>query len=596
VLGRNGDITVSPQLDRFRFGSHVVAQGFDLKNWITQHKLPVVQEAPWDVAGRKFILNPCPFDPKHKNKSAYILQFRNGGIAAGCLHSSCSGKRWADLYAMFSNGESGVPNVVGGTRSQTETLLHLADDWELFHTPQREAYASVPIGNHCENYRIASTAVRHLLQYSFFQTQNKPVRPAAVQEAIALLEGKAHFEGQQHTVYQRVAEYEGSIYLDLADAERQTVKITGGRWRLISNPPVKFRRPPGMGALPVPVSGGSLKGLRPFVNLATHDHWKMFIGCLLGALHPAGPYPVACLHGVQGSAKTTACAVFRALIDPVEVGGNYHNGLRAAPRDVHDLVISAENNWLIALDNLSYIPTWLSDAFCRLSTGGAFGTRKLYSDDEEVLFSGRRPVLLNGIEELATRSDLLDRAVIICCPEISEEKRRSEREFWREFESVRPRILGALLDAVAAAQRDIDKVELRKIPRMADFVRWVTAAEKCLPWKKKFIDAYKRNRSQAHALALEASPIAPLIRRLVRAKPWKGTATKLLLKLRNLGPDVREQQSFPKSPRVLSGILRRLAPNLGNVGICVKFGKNNKRWIEISASTKTRKQDVNSKA
>ena len=95
----------------------------------------------------------------------------------------------------------------------------------------------------------------------------------------------------------------------------------------------------------------------------------------------------------------------------------------------------------------------MSDALCRLATGGGFSTRRLYSDDEEVVFDAKRPILLTGIEEVATRSDLLDRAIQVFLPPIAENQRRDEASFRDEFNQDRPLILGALLGAVRTAFR-----------------------------------------------------------------------------------------------------------------------------------------------
>jgi hypothetical protein len=115
-----------------------------------------------------------------------------------------------------------------------------------------------------------------------------------------------------------------------------------------------------------------------------------------------------------------------------------------SPRDERDLAIAANNGWMVAYDNLSGLPVWLSDALCRLSTGGGFSTRTLYSNDEETIFDSKRPVILTGIDQIASRHDLLDRAVVTTLPVIPDDKRRSEAKFWAEFEEARPRILGAL--------------------------------------------------------------------------------------------------------------------------------------------------------
>ena len=123
--------------------------------------------------------------------------------------------------------------------------------------------------------------------------------------------------------------------------------------------------------------------------------------------------------------------------------------MRALPREDRDLFIAASNGHVLAFDNVSGLPAWISDTLCRLATGGGFAVRQLYSDQDEVLFDAARPVILNGIEDIVTRPDLADRAVFLTLEPIPEERRRPEQELWAAFEAERPRILGVLLDAVA---------------------------------------------------------------------------------------------------------------------------------------------------
>jgi hypothetical protein len=140
-------------------------------------------------------------------------------------------------------------------------------------------------------------------------------------------------------------------------------------------------------------------------------------------------------------------------------------------------MIAANNGYVLAFDNLSGLPHWLSDALCRLATGGSFAVRQLYTDDEERLFEAARPILLNGIEEVVSRPDLGDRAIFLTLPPIGEAQRRPESELWREFQIARPSILGGLLDAMVQRMRGIGRVELEQLPRMADFAVWATACE-----------------------------------------------------------------------------------------------------------------------
>jgi hypothetical protein len=125
--------------------------------------------------------------------------------------------------------------------------------------------------------------------------------------------------------------------------------------------------------LPYPREGGSITSLRGFVNVANDDDWALLLAWLVAAFRPHGPYPVLVLHGEQGSAKSTVARVLRALVDPGTAS------LRSEPRDARDLIISATNGWCVALDNLSHLPVWLSDAICSLATGGGFGTRELFT-------------------------------------------------------------------------------------------------------------------------------------------------------------------------------------------------------------------------
>jgi hypothetical protein len=143
--------------------------------------------------------------------------------------------------------------------------------------------------------------------------------------------------------------------------------------------------------------------------------------------------------------------------------------VRALPRNERELFIAAGNAHVLAFDNLSGLPPWLSDTLCRLTSGGAFSTRRLFTDQDEILFAAARPVILNGIEDIITRADLADRAILLTLAAISERQRRPEKTLWREFELARPRILRALLDAAAHGLHVLPHVRLHRFPRMADF-------------------------------------------------------------------------------------------------------------------------------
>jgi hypothetical protein len=237
---------------------------------------------------------------------------------------------------------------------------------------------------------------------------------------------------------------------------------------------------------------------------------------------------------------------------------------------------AASHSHVLAFDNLSGLPPWLSDTLCRLTSGGAFSTRRLYTDQDEILFAAARPIILNGIEDIITRPDLADRAILLLLAPIVEQQRRPENALWREFELVRPYILGALLDAAAHGLRMLPQVRLKRLPRMADFALWATACESAFGPAGIFQAAYSNNRRDAIENIIDAEPVATCVRELMSDRTqWRGSASDLL----QLGAN---RSGWPKSPRALAGRLRRAQSFLRALGIEIVFGtqgrKSRRSW------------------
>ena len=166
--------------------------------------------------------------------------------------------------------------------------------------------------------------------------------------------------------------------------------------------------------------------------------------------------------------------------------------LSGNPKDKADLITEANNNWVVALDNLSYLSADISDALCRLSTGGGIKARKLYTDIEEMSVNIQRPVILNSINEIVLRGDLIERCIFIELPVVEDSKRKSEREFWNRFEQVRPKIFGALVNALSVALKNLSTTKLERLPRMADFALLATSVECAFGWQDgDFMHAYQ---------------------------------------------------------------------------------------------------------
>jgi hypothetical protein len=455
---------------------------------------------------------------------------------------------------------------------------------ELFHTAMGAAFADVAVNGRRETWPIRSNAFRAWLRRCHYEATGTALDAGAIRSRLDLLEARALFDSPERPVHVRVAEHAGHIYLDLADKHWRAVEIGPDGWRVIGSPPVRFRRPAGMLPIHAPERGGSVEALASFLNLQNRNDFVLIVSWLLAALRFGGPYPLLVISGEQGSAKTVLSKLLKALVDPNTAP------VRALAREERELMITANNGHLLAFDNLSGLPIWLSDAFCRLASGGSFAVRQLYTDDEEVLFQAARPVLLNGIEDVISRPDLADRAIFLTLPPIGDAQRRSEVELWREFQIAQPRILGALLDAVAHGLQSMtgSGCHPRGLPRMADFALWAASCETAFWPAGTFARAYAVNRRAAIESVIDNDPVAARVREiLVHQQTWTGTAAELLRCGLECPRDAHygNRTGWPRSPRALAGRLRRVQPSLRSLGIDIVFnrqGREGARIISIS--------------
>lgn len=517
---------------------------------------------------------------KKNNRAAFE------GLRAQLKRVGCRVKELDEAIAL----ESGNASCASGRGpTQADILVDLAQAAELFHTPDGTGYADIDINGHRETWPIRAKGFRSWLARRFFEaTQGAPSSEALI-SALNVIEAKAQFDGLERMVHLRVGGQNEKLYLDLCDETWRAVEIDTEGWRVLDNPPIRFRRAAGMQPLAMPIKGGSINTLRSFLNVQSDADFVLVIAWALAVLRNRGPYPVIVLSGEQGSAKSTFSAILRSLLDPNTAP------LRALPREDRDLFIAANNSHLLAFDNVSGLPTWLSDTLCRLATGGGFALRQLYTDQDEVLFEAARPVILNGIEEIVARPDLADRSVFLTLEPIPEEKRRPEAELWAAFDAERPRLLGVLLDAVVEGINRLPCTHLKKLPRMADFALWASACETALWPVGTFWSAYCTNRSEAAQSVLEADSIALLVRELVDQRTvWTGTCADLLEELSSLLSDVTVRpKGWPDSPRKLSGRLRRAAGPLRTMGIEIEFNRDGSRTrSRIVTITSSNQSDI----
>lgn len=467
----------------------------------------------------------------------------------------------------------------GQKRSQATVLTEIGKRHHLFHDEGGDAYARVQVGDHAEVFLISSSGYRDCLSRAYFDLSGTGANRNATGDALSTLSAMARFSGPCESVHLRIGPSDEGIVIDDGSRSWGCIVVNATGWSSASRRMINFRRSGKPLTLPPPTTG-DLSRLWRYVNVERADR-VLIAAWLLAALCPHGPYPILLLLGEQGTGKSQSSRTLKRFTDPSGVP------LRAPPRDDKDLLVAALSSWVLALDNLSGATPQMSDALCRLSTGGGFSARRLYTDSDETLIAVQRPVILNGIDDLASRPDLAERCIHLTLPPLLQ--RATEADMAASFAEDAGPIMAAILDGLALAQRDVNAVNIGALPRMADFAKWAAAGVPAMGFTRdEFVTAYRRNQSEAVALGLESSSVASGIRKIAeRNGTWKGTTRELLSRLNQDANDGDQYlPGWPHSPKGLRTILRRLAPSLRHVGIeCIESRDAVNQYLTLSCKS-----------
>jgi hypothetical protein len=476
--------------------------------------------------------------------------------------------------------------------SKTDKIFNLAytiaREASYFLTPGGDLCADMTIAGHRETTNLTTKpqAFRDWLAGSLWRQHRKTIGPDSLQQIISVLnlEAKADPQTKIRQTYLRVAPGEGAIYLDLGTPDWSVVQVDAEGWKVISSAEcdARFVRSRAVGALPIPTLGGKISDLKQIFNVSDQD-LVLLVSWLLFCLYPDFDHPILVVSGRAQTGKTKLCESLKRLIDPA------HAVLMSLPKEDRTLKTHASSRWILGYDNLSGISNEISDNLCRLSTGGGMVERRLQTDDDPHEFSGVRPILLNGIEALGSRSDLRSRVVEIQCLPL--DKKLATSEFHAVFNQLHPKTLGLLLSAASQAIRLSPGIQHQTDTRMGDFERWAIAAETAFGFEPgTFVQAYENNVEEVRSAGIEANPVATALLDLMKhQETWEGTPTELLTQLGALVSDeTRKLRAFPKIPNHLTPAIKRAATDLeADLLIDLGHGRrtNKKRSIFIQNKT-----------
>ncbi|MGB8295963.1 MAG: hypothetical protein WCG85_11100, partial [Polyangia bacterium] len=449
--------------------------------------------------------------------------------------------------------------------TQSQALMRIArDNCELYHC-EGEAFATTCDGS---THAVRSKGFRMFLSQRFVGASAKAPSSQAMHEAIDTIEAVVVGGKATRVVALRVGETAGKLYIDLGTNDYQLAEVDSHRWRIVAStvPALRFRRSPSTRSLPLPTLGGALDDLRPFINV-DDDGWRLALPWLVYSLQPKGPFPILVFGGEQGTAKSTASKILRALSDPSQAA------VRSQPKDDDQLFVGVRGSWVLVFDNMSGMPAWLSDCLCGLATGTAQSKRTLYSDAEEHIIEATRPIIINGIDDLTARPDFASRALSITLAPIPDDKRKEESILWAEFDAARAGIFGALLTTLSKVLASRDEIHLTRSPRMADFARFGIAVERVLGWPDgSFLDAYESSQRASATTTMESNLVALAVQQFMSGATTdiRLTASDLLPRLADLmTSDQIHSRHWPLNAAQLGNQLRRVTPALRQFGISI---------------------------
>ncbi|WP_160669678.1 hypothetical protein [Clostridium sp. C8-1-8] len=568
-----------------------INSNFDAKEWLERNGIGISHtKAEKDRVC--YVLERCPWNSSHDDKSASVTQFNNGGISAKCHHDSCSNENWGTLRKLYEpeykekKTENYDNNTKEERKSQADGMIELAMEAgdKFFHDVSNECYVAIEKEGNPSVYKINEESYKSLLVKRFFRDTRKAPSKDSVNQAVGVLKAIAQYEGKKINVSRRCTGIEDAIYYDLGDENWTFIKITENGWEVDEDGQILFIRRNNMRPQVMPEKHEDISIIDKHYRFKTEEDRILHTVSLVTKFLNIGN-PITVYHGEKGASKTTTMRMDRSIVDPAV------RDVISMPKSITDLSLVLNNNYMPCIDNIDNISAEKSDILCTAATGGGFSRRKLFTDDEETIYEFKVPVVLNGINVVATRPDLLDRSLLLGLERIPEDERKEERVVWEEFEKDKPKMLGAIFHIISKTLKIYPTVELNKLGRMADFTRWGYAvAEACGIGGEKFKEAYLNNQYKANDEAVSSNPIASAVIRLMETNQYfEGTPSELLAALNQIASDLSidvTSKLWAREPNVLSRRLNEIKSNLLMEGITfLKGNTNTGRKIEIRKAT-----------
>lgn len=437
--------------------------------------------------------------------------------------------------------------------------------------------------DHNEIVTLESSKFRRYLAKLFYDSQDgKVVNSDALTNSVQILQAKAEFESPVIQLSLRVATSSDKsiIYYDLTDEKGRYVEIRKDGWNMVSDTRVLFSRFNQTAQVEPKKNANELIFDRclTLTNVKDEQNKLLLKVYIISMFIPNIAHPILLLHGEKGSAKSTLQTLIKMIVDPSKPL------LLTIQNDRNEFIQQLAHNYVTFYDNVNRNPMWLSDEACKAVTGIGHTKRKLYTNDEDILYEYKRCISFNGINISLSESDALDRSIMIELHRIKKELRQTESSIYEEFDKLKPELLGYMFNVLSKSMQIKDTIKLDDLPRMAEFALWGEAIARALNYQPlEFISAYYENIGRQNIEVLEANQLGQVIVKLFdelsdsRKTEWYSSTAECLVKLNEIAEKSNidtDSRSWPKLTNSFARSINRIRSNLlEGLGIDVSIAR-----------------------
>lgn len=382
------------------------------------------------------------------------------------------------------------------------------------------------------------------------------LKDEAYQKEVSTLASRVYYDEDSNSVYYDMCNHKDVIEISPTQISKKDKPLGMFDQKLTDKEQVDYVPTPAE-ELPALLSKVANVANNNLLILATY-----LCVCFLGNFFPTAALLIT---GPQGTSKSTLTRFIQRIVHPQKVSS------LSLSAKIQDISIALSTRLLTCFDNASSVKADVADILCSAVTKGCFQTRELYTTADERLIVFKSIIVINGIDIISRRTDLMERCIMLELEPILPENRKTEKEVEEVFEDTLPEILGAIFDAVQQALA-MEDVELKTLSRMADFEQWSVKFAIAMGYTaEEYQEALKVNKQRLIDAVSFGNPVVFAVVELMRYKDkytcgFQEFYAKCYDVLKEKATP-NELSMFPKNPSALSRALGGMQENLKAFGI-----------------------------